>query len=100
MRSPKDGYTLLVATSSSTIRERRTPPIRFDFATDLAPIALVANVPFVLTAYPGLGVKTRAGVRRARQGQAGGPHLRRHPGRDHRRSRRRSCSTSAPAPSS
>jgi tripartite-type tricarboxylate transporter receptor subunit TctC len=58
VRSPKDGYTLLVATSSSTIRSASSASLGFDFATDLQPIALIANVPFVLTAYPGLGVKT------------------------------------------
>jgi tripartite-type tricarboxylate transporter receptor subunit TctC len=58
VRSPKDGYTLLVATSSSTIRGANSASLGFDFATDLAPIALLASVPFVLTAYPGLGVKT------------------------------------------
>jgi tripartite-type tricarboxylate transporter receptor subunit TctC len=55
-RSPKDGYTLFVTTSSSTIRS--ATPTGFDFAGDFAPIALMAEVPFVLTAYPGLGVKT------------------------------------------
>jgi tripartite-type tricarboxylate transporter receptor subunit TctC len=58
VRSPKDGYTLLVATSSSTIRSPAAASFNFDFGTDLAPVALIANVPFVLTAYPGLGVKT------------------------------------------
>ena len=58
VRSPKDGHTLLVATSSSTIRGAGSANLGFDFATDLAPIALIANVPFVLTAYPGLGVRT------------------------------------------
>ena len=58
VRSPKDGYTLFVATSSSTIPSPATANLGFNFATDLQPIALLANVPFVLTAYPGLGVKT------------------------------------------
>ena len=58
VRSPADGYTLLVATSSSTIRGPQSANFNFDFGADLAPIALIANVPFVLTAYPGLGVKT------------------------------------------
>jgi tripartite-type tricarboxylate transporter receptor subunit TctC len=58
VRSPKDGTTLFVATSSSTIPSAATANLGFDFATDLQPIALLANVPFVLTAYPGLGVTT------------------------------------------
>jgi tripartite-type tricarboxylate transporter receptor subunit TctC len=55
VRAPKDGYTLFVATSSSTIRN---PKAGFDFSADLAPVALISRVPFVLAAYPGLGVKT------------------------------------------
>lgn len=57
VRSPKDGYTLLVATSSSTIRGPQSANFNFDFGTDLAPVALISSVPFVITAYPGLGVK-------------------------------------------
>jgi tripartite-type tricarboxylate transporter receptor subunit TctC len=57
VRSPKDGYTLFIATSSSTIRGAGTNP-GFDFGTDLAPIAPIASAPFVLTAYPRLGAKT------------------------------------------
>jgi tripartite-type tricarboxylate transporter receptor subunit TctC len=55
VRSAKDGYTLFVATSSSTIRN---PTAGFDFSTDLAPVALISSVPFVLAAYPGLGANT------------------------------------------
>jgi tripartite-type tricarboxylate transporter receptor subunit TctC len=58
VRSPKDGYTLLIATSSSTIRSAGQASFSFDFSADLAPIAPIANVPFVLTANPGLGVKS------------------------------------------
>src|SRR5262245_653870 len=46
VRSPKDGATLLVATSSSTIRGAGSASLGFDFATDLAPVALLASVPF------------------------------------------------------
>jgi tripartite-type tricarboxylate transporter receptor subunit TctC len=55
VRAAKDGYTLFVATSSSTIRSATAG---FDFGTDLAPVAMLSSVPFVLAAYPGLGVKT------------------------------------------
>ncbi len=58
VRSPKDGYTLFIATSSSTIPSAATANLGFDFAADLQPIALLASVPFVLTSYPGLGVKS------------------------------------------
>ncbi len=58
VRSPKDGYTLFMATGSSTIRTAVSSNLTFDFAKDLAPIALVGNVPFVLAANPALGVNT------------------------------------------
>ncbi|MBX9846307.1 MAG: tripartite tricarboxylate transporter substrate binding protein [Xanthobacteraceae bacterium] len=58
VRSPKDGHTLFIATSSSTIRGAGPASPGFDFGTDLAPIAPIASAPFVLTAYPGLGAKT------------------------------------------
>lgn len=58
VRSPKDGYTLFIATSSSTIRGAGAASPGFDFGTELAPIAPIASAPFVLTAYPGLGAKT------------------------------------------
>ena len=58
VRSPKDGYTLFIATSSSTIRGTASASLGFDFAADLAPIAPIASAPFVLAAYPGLGAKT------------------------------------------
>ncbi len=55
VRSAKDGYTLFIATASSTIR---SPTAGFDFGADLVPIALISSVPFVLAAYPGLGAKS------------------------------------------
>lgn len=58
VRSPNDGYTLFVATSSSTIRGAGSSNFNFDFAKDLAPITLIANVPFMLTANSSLGAKT------------------------------------------
>ena len=58
VRSPKDGYTLFVTTSSSTIRNASSANLGSDFSTDFAPITVIAGVPFVLTAYPGLGVRT------------------------------------------
>ena len=49
VRSPKDGYTLLVATSSSTIRGPQSANFNFDFGTDLAPVALAKAKPEGLT---------------------------------------------------
>ena len=56
-RAPKDGYTLLMATVANTINAALAN-LSFDFAKDLAPIALVANVPHVLFVHPSLGVSS------------------------------------------
>ncbi len=55
-RAPKDGYTLLMATTANAINQTVSPNLGFDFAKDLAPITLVASVPNVLVAHPSLGV--------------------------------------------
>ena len=57
-RAPKDGYTLLMATVANTINAAIST-LPFDFGKDLAPIALVANVPNVLVVHPSLGVSQR-----------------------------------------
>ena len=54
-RAPKDGYTLLMATVANTINAAIST-LSFDFSKDLAPIALVANVPNVLVVHPSIGV--------------------------------------------
>jgi tripartite-type tricarboxylate transporter receptor subunit TctC len=55
-RAPKDGYTLLMATTANAINQSLSPNLSFDFAKDLAPVTLVASVPNVLVAHPSLGV--------------------------------------------
>jgi tripartite-type tricarboxylate transporter receptor subunit TctC len=55
-RAPKDGYTLLMATTANAINQTVSPNLTFDFARDLAPVTLVAGVPNVLVAHPSLGV--------------------------------------------
>src|SRR5215210_6781557 len=54
-RAPKDGYTLLMATTANAINQTVSPNLTFDFAKDLAPVTLVASVPNVLVAHPSLG---------------------------------------------
>jgi tripartite-type tricarboxylate transporter receptor subunit TctC len=55
-RAPKDGYTLLMATTANAINQTVSPNLSFDFVKDLAPVTLVASVPNVLVAHPSLGV--------------------------------------------
>jgi tripartite-type tricarboxylate transporter receptor subunit TctC len=67
-RAPKDGYTLLMATVANTINATLTSHPGFDFQKDLAPITLVAAVPILLAAHPGLGVaNVRALIALAKQ---------------------------------
>jgi len=56
-RAPKDGYTLFMATVANTINPA-LHSLSFDFSKDLAPVALVANVPNMLAVHPSLGVKS------------------------------------------
>src|SRR5215212_11956062 len=57
-RAPKDGYTLLMATTANAINQSLSPNLNFDFAKDLAPVTLVASVPNVLVARPSLGASS------------------------------------------
>ena len=54
-RSPKDGYTLLLGNIANTVSTALSPNPSFDFAKDLAPIALVTAVPTLLSAHPSVG---------------------------------------------
>ncbi len=58
VRSPADGYTLLLGTVANTINASMAKNLPFNFATDLAPIALVTSVPNILVVHPSLKVST------------------------------------------
>jgi len=58
VRAPNDGYTLLLATVANAVNATLSPDVNFDFAKDLAPIALVATLPNILVVHPSLGVKS------------------------------------------
>jgi tripartite-type tricarboxylate transporter receptor subunit TctC len=53
-RAPNDGYTLFVPALSTLTNEIVNPAPSFDMVKDFAPIALLANGPFVLVADPAL----------------------------------------------
>jgi tripartite-type tricarboxylate transporter receptor subunit TctC len=58
-KSEPDGYTLLMATSTTlAINKTLYKKLPYDPVTDFAPIALVAAVPFALIANPQIAVKT------------------------------------------
>jgi tripartite-type tricarboxylate transporter receptor subunit TctC len=60
-RAAADGYTIMLGTSSTyAIAPNVYKKVPFDTAKDFAPIALVAEVPFVLVVNPSLPVKSVA----------------------------------------
>ncbi len=50
--SPADGYTLLMMTSSETIRPALRTNLPYDLERDMAPVSLVAIAPFLLVIHP------------------------------------------------
>ena len=85
-KSAPDGYTLLVATNGPQAIAPHVFKLGYDVLRDLAPVALVAVVPYILTVHPALPVKNvreLIALAKARPGQllfassgnAGTPHL-------------------------
>jgi len=71
VRSPKDGYTLFLGSAASVINGA-IKPLPFDFAKDLAPIALATQTPNILVVPPSLGmnsVKELIALAKARPGE-------------------------------
>ena len=52
VRSPPDGYTLLVAVSTNTVNPSLYPDLNFNFVRDIAMVAGVTRFPLVLEANP------------------------------------------------
>jgi tripartite-type tricarboxylate transporter receptor subunit TctC len=57
-KAPPDGYTLLLAMNSNTIYDTLHPNANYNFLRDIAPVAIICAVPFVLLANPSLPAKT------------------------------------------
>jgi tripartite-type tricarboxylate transporter receptor subunit TctC len=57
-RAPKDGYTLLMANISNTIRTSGNSNFSYDIQKDFAPILQLTTVPNVLVVNPSIGVKS------------------------------------------
>ena len=57
-RATPDGYTLLLATSTNAVNATLYHNLNFNFATDIAPVALIDLVPYVLEVTPSLPAKT------------------------------------------
>jgi tripartite-type tricarboxylate transporter receptor subunit TctC len=58
VRSPPDGYTLLLVNAQNTINTALYERLDYDFVRDIAPVALIERVPLVMEVTPSLAVRT------------------------------------------
>ena len=72
-RAEPDGYTLLAAPTTLVINPALKPSLPYDWQTDLAPITLLAKLPFVVVAGQALPAGTMQEL--ARLGQQSGEEL-------------------------
>lgn len=71
-KAPPDGYTWLLSTGAYPTLVGLYPKLPFDFVRDLAPVSLLASIPFLLVVHPSLPVKSVGELiklARARPGQ-------------------------------
>jgi tripartite-type tricarboxylate transporter receptor subunit TctC len=57
-KAPPDGYTWLVATSSSMVVNPAMQKLPYDVERDLAPVTQISTVPFILAVHPAVQAKT------------------------------------------
>lgn len=60
VNSPPDGYTLLFVTTTNAINTSFHATLPFDFLRDLAPVAALVELPFVMEVNPSVPVKSVA----------------------------------------
>jgi tripartite-type tricarboxylate transporter receptor subunit TctC len=60
VRSPSDGYTLLVCDASSAINATLYDKLNFNFIHDIAPVASIVRLPYVVLLHPSVPAKTIA----------------------------------------
>jgi tripartite-type tricarboxylate transporter receptor subunit TctC len=58
VRAPADGYTLLFVTAANAINTTFYEKLNFDFSRDIAPIASIVRLPFVMLVNPSVPAKT------------------------------------------
>src|SRR5690606_26853316 len=57
-KSKPDGYTVLITIASHAINETLYSKLPYNASTDLAPVSLLAEYPFVITVHPSVPAKT------------------------------------------
>jgi tripartite-type tricarboxylate transporter receptor subunit TctC len=60
VRAPPDGYTLLIVSSANTINATLYDKLNFIFLRDIAPVAGLISLPFVMVVNPSVPAKTVA----------------------------------------
>lgn len=71
-KAPADGYTLLLSTGTYTTIPSLYAKVPYDFVKDLAPVTLLASLPFLLVVHPSVPAKSvqeLVQLARARPGQ-------------------------------
>src|SRR5262249_25092158 len=58
VRAPADGYTLLMANSTNAFNATLYDNLKFNFISDIAPVAGIIRVPVVMEVNPSVPVKT------------------------------------------
>jgi tripartite-type tricarboxylate transporter receptor subunit TctC len=58
VRSPPDGYTLLLIPASVTVNATLYDKLNFNFLTDIDPIATISRLPIVMEVHPSIPAKT------------------------------------------
>ena len=58
VKSPPDGYTLLLATSTNAINATLYDKLSFNFIRDIAPVATISRNTFVMVAHPSMPAKS------------------------------------------
>jgi tripartite-type tricarboxylate transporter receptor subunit TctC len=60
VRAAPDGYTLLIAVTTNAINSSLYPDLGFNFARDIAPVAMIGDTSFVMVVNPAFPAKTLA----------------------------------------